>query len=250
MDWKQVANAPWIWICGAVLAIIALYQCTYFMVRALRIMSKYGLQRRQMNAIVRGAAITSFGPVMAEIFVMIALVVALSPGLAWQREGAAVGSVFTELVQASNAAAGAGQEFGGKNFDLTGFANVVFVMNVSCIGWLIIAGLFTRYLGRARARVAGGDTPWLSILTVCATLGVFGYWASTNLAKAVVLDLAKGLLAWNAKGAPICYATVAGAILAMFFFKLADWIKAPRLKEWALGLAMFGGMVVGKLIAG
>lgn len=234
MDWKQIANEPWIWICGAVLAAIALYQCTYFMIRALNIMKRYGLQKSDITSIIRGAAITSFGPVMSEIFIMIALVVALSAGLAWQREGAAVGSVFTELVQASNAAAGAGQEFGGKNFNMTGFANVIFVMNVSCIGWLIAAGFFTRYLGTARQKIAGGDTRWLSILTVCATLGVFGYWASSSLAK----------------GGGIMISVIAGGVLAMFFFLLADWIKKPHLKEWALGFAMFGGMIIGKLYAG
>jgi len=234
MDWKQIANEPWIWISGAVLAAIALYQCTFFMIRALNIMKRYGLRKSDINSIIRGAVITSFGPVMSEIFVMIALVVALSAGLAWQREGAAVGSVFTELVQASNAAVGAGQEFGGKNFNMTGFANVIFVMNVSCIGWLIAAGFFTRYLGAARQKIAGGDTRWLSILTVCATLGVFGYWASSSLAK----------------GGGITVAAIAGGVLAMFFFLLADWIKRPHLKEWALGLAMFGGMIIGKLYAG
>ena len=234
MDWKQIANEPWIWICGAVLAVIALYQCTYFMIRALNIMKRYGLQKSDITSIIRGATITSFGPVMSEIFIMIALVVALSAGLAWQREGAAVGSVFTELVQASNAAAGAGQEFGGKNFDMTGFANVIFVMNVSCIGWLIAAGFFTRYLGTARQKIAGGDTRWLSILTVCATLGVFGYWASSSLAK----------------GGGIMVSVIAGGALAMFFFLLADWIKRPHRKEWALGFAMFGGMIIGKLYAG
>jgi len=157
LDWKTIANEPWIWICGAIICAIALYQCTFFMVRALRIMSRSGLKRRDIGGIVRAAAITSLGPVMAEIFVMVALVIALSAGFAWQREGAAVGSVATELVQASNAAAGAGQEFGTENFDMTGFANVVFVMNVSCIGWLIVAGLFTRYLGAARQKIAGGE---------------------------------------------------------------------------------------------
>jgi hypothetical protein len=54
----------------------------------------------------------------------------------------------------------------------------------------------------------------------------------------------------TAKGVPFGVATIAGGLLSIFFFKLADWIKAPRLKEWALGLAMFGGMVIGKLVAG
>jgi hypothetical protein len=204
------------------------------MMRALNIMKRYGLQKSDINSIIRGAVITSFGPVMSEIFIMIALVMALSAGLAWQREGAAVGSVFTELVQASNAAVGAGQEFGSKNFNMTGFANVIFVMNVSCVGWLIAAGFFTRYLGTARQKIAGGDARWLSILTVCATLGVFGYWASTNLAKM----------------GGVAVAVIAGAVLAMFFFLLADWIKRPHLKEWALGFAMFGGMIIGKVYAG
>lgn len=234
MDWKQIANEPWIWISGGILSAISLYQCTYFMIRALNIMKRYGLQKGDINSIIRGAVITSFGPVMSEIFIMIALVISLSAGLAWQREGAAVGSVFTELVQASNAAVGAGQEFGSKNFNMTGFANVIFVMNVSCVGWLIAAGFFTRYLGTARQKIAGGDARWLSILTVCATLGVFGYWASTNLAKM----------------GGVAVAVIAGAVLAMFFFLLADWIEKPHLKEWALGFAMFGGMIIGKLYAG
>lgn len=238
MDWKQVANEPWIWICGAILAALSLYQCTYFLRKALRVLYKFGLKKDDVRSIVRSAVITSFGPVMAELFVMIALVVALSPGFAWQREGAAVGSVFTELVQAQNAAVGAGQEFGSDNFDMIGFANVVFVMNVSCIGWLLVAGLFTPYLGKARQRLAGGDTRWLTVLTVCATLGLFGYWAATYVAKMGVPSTA-----------PQGWATIAAAAFAMVLFKLADRMNMPRLKEWALGIAMFGGMIVGKLIA-
>jgi len=40
VDWKTIANEPWIWICGAVLAVLSLYQCTYFLVKALRVMDK------------------------------------------------------------------------------------------------------------------------------------------------------------------------------------------------------------------
>jgi len=234
MDWKQIANAPWIWICGAVLACIALYQCTSFALLAVKILKRHGLQNRDVVGIIRGAAITSAGPIMAEVFVMVALVVSLSPGIAWQREGAAVGSVLTELVQATNAAAGAGQELGSPSFDLNGFANVIFVMNVSCIGWMIVAGLFTRHLGKARQTIGGGDARWLIILSICATLGVFGYWATVNLIK----------------GGGVTVAVIAGAILSALFFWLAERLGRPKLKEWALGLAMFGGMLIGKLFAG
>lgn len=224
------------WICGGILASIALFQATYFMIKALNIMKKQGLEKEHITGIIRGATITSIGPILAEIFVMVALVIQLSAGFAWQREGAAVGSVFTELIQASNAAQGVGQEFGGANFDINGFANVVFVMNVSCIGWLIVTALFTPSLGKARQKIGGGDANWLSILTVCATLGIFGYYASTNLAKMV-----------TPKGIPVGIATIAGALLSILLFKGADYFKMPRLKEWALGLAMFGGMLIGSL---
>ena len=50
LDWKVVANEPWIWISGAILAGIALYQCTYFIIRALRIMSRSG---RPLSDLVR-----------------------------------------------------------------------------------------------------------------------------------------------------------------------------------------------------
>jgi hypothetical protein len=239
MEWRLIANQPWIWISGAIIASVALYQCTYFMMKALKIMRAHGMDQKQISGIIRGATITSIGPIFAEIFVMVALVTALSAGFAWQREGAAVGSVFTELIQASNAAVGAGQEFGTDNFNGIGFANVVFVMNVSCIGWLLVTAFFTPSLGRAREKIGGGDSTWLSILTICATLGIFGYYAATNLAKMAV-----------PKTVPVGIATIAGALLSVFFFKLADWAKVPRLKEWALGLAMFGGMIIGKLFAG
>ncbi|MEA4811775.1 MAG: DUF5058 family protein [Anaerolineaceae bacterium] len=236
MDWKVVANEPWIWICGGILAAVALYQCTYFMIKAIKIMKRQGMTQKELNGVLRGSAITSIGPILSELFVMVALVVQLSPGFAWQREGAAVGSVFTELIQASNAATGVGQEFGGANFNLVGFSNVVFVMNVACIGWLLITGLFTPSLGKLRNKIGGGDATWLSIFTVCATLGIFGYYSATYLVKMV-----------TPKNIPLGISTIGGAILSVFFFKLADWIKVPRLKEWALGLAMFGGMIIAGL---
>lgn len=233
MDWRVIGNEPWIWICGWILSIIALFQCTYFAKKAWDLMKKAGLSRAQMLGVIRSGTITSFGPVFAQIFIMITLVIALTPGIAWQREGAAVGAVFTELVQASNAALGAGQTFGAPDFDVRGFANVIFVMNISCIGWLI-ACFFTKYLSVARQKLARGDPRWLSVLTICSTLGVFGYWTSGNLIKLGGFTVA----------------TISGMALCMFLFWFADVIRKPRLKEWALGIAVFAATFIGYFYAG
>lgn len=229
MDWKIIANAPWLWIAGLIQAAIGGFQAWYFFRLATRLLEKHGnYHKKEVGAIVRGAVITSFGPILAEIFVMLALIIAISPAYAWQREGVGVGSVFTELVQVSNAAVGAGQEFGQPSFNMIGFAAAMVVVNVSCIGWSLGAAFFTRYLGTAREKISRGDARLLAVISVAATLGIFGYYATNEFKK----------------GAGREVAVIAGAILSAFLFKLADWIHVPRLKEWALGIAMFGGMII------
>lgn len=235
MDWKVIANGPWIWICGFISVSIGVFQAAYFMRKAVRVLEKHGgYERRDIISMVRGAAITAFGPIMAEIFVMIALVMAISAGFTWQREGIGVGSVFYELLMATNAGTAAGEEFGTAAFGIIGFATAILVANVSCMGWPLGAAFFTRYLGPIREKIGGGDKAFLAVIAICATLGVFGFYAAARLLK----------------GGGISVAVIAGMLLAMFFFKLADWINRPRLKEWALGLAMFGGMIIAKLFAG
>lgn len=233
MEWRQIANAPWIWFSGLVLVVIALYQCTYFALRAVRLLKASGVPNDAVKKIIRASVITGFGPVMALIFVMFALVAAISPGFAWLREGAAVGAVTTELIQASNAAAGVGQEMGTPAFNEIGFAAVVWVTNIICIGWLV-AAMFSRHLQSLREKIGGGDARWLAVISICATLGAFGYWTTTHL-------LRRG---------PFAVSVVVAMGLSAGLYSAADYFKRPGLKEWALGLALFGGMIAGKLYAG
>ncbi|MGB9880764.1 MAG: DUF5058 family protein, partial [Anaerolineae bacterium] len=81
-------------------------------------------------------------------------------------------------------------------------------------------------------RLSRGDPRLLAVITVASTLGIFGYYAANEIKKG--------------GGRPT--AVIAGALLSMFLFKLADWLKVPRLKEWALGIAMFGGMYIAHLL--
>ncbi|MBN1537739.1 MAG: DUF5058 family protein [Anaerolineales bacterium] len=235
MDWKAIANGPWLWVCAFISVAIGLYQSAYFLKKAVFILKNHAnYTDKDIIKVVRGAVITAFGPIVAEIFVMIALVVTISPAFAFQREGIGVGSVFYELLMVENAATAIGETFGGEDFSIMGFAMVLLVANVSCIGWPLGAAFFTRKLGTIRDKISGGDISFLGVISICATLGVFGFYAAQRLIK----------------GGGLMASVIGGMILAMFFFKLADWIHMPRLKEWALGLAMFGGMIIGKLVAG
>ena len=233
MDWKVIANAPWLWICGFVQAAIGLFQAWYFFRLATRLLARHsGYGPQKVRSMVRGAVITAIGPVMAEIFVMMALVFAISPAYTWQREGVAVGSVVTETVLISNAAIGVGQEFGQPSFNMLGFAAAILVVNVSCTIGSLGAAFFTPYLGRVRDRISRGDPRLLAVIGVCSTLGIFAYFAANEVKRRGGHEVA----------------AIAGAILSMFLFKLADWLHVPRLKEWALGIATFGGMLLARLL--
>lgn len=235
MDWKIIANAPWLWIAGFVQAGIGLFQAWYFFRLATRVLGRHGnIHHKEVGAAVRGAVITSIGPILAEIFIMLTLVIAISPAYAWQREGIGVGSVVTELVLVGNAAVGAGQQFGDESFNLTGFATAIVVVNVSCTLGSLGAALFTRYLGRAREKISRGDARLLAVISIAATLGIFTFYATAE----------------TMKGGGRLVAVIAGAVLSAFVFKLADWIHLPRLKEWALGIAIFGGMLIAYLANG
>lgn len=233
MDWKQIANEPWIWICGLFTCAVGFYEAYYFLTKARNFMHQHGYTKEQTWHMVRGASITAIGPVLANIFVMIALAVAISPGFAFQREGVGVGSVFTELAQVSNAAVAVGEKFGTETFTMKGFVLAVLILNIAGWGWIVEA-IFTRYLGTARQKITGGDEKLLAVIAACGMIAVFSYYTVGNAIKG------GGLLA----------ATVSSVLFSMFLFKLADWIKKPGLKEWALGIAMFLGMFVGKIVGG
>lgn len=233
MDWKAIANEWWVWFSGGVTAVLGLYMAWYFLRTALRFMHTQGFTPEQTRAMIRGATITAIGPVLANVFVMIALAVAISPAFAWQREGVGVGSVFTELAQASNAAIAAGEKFGDPSFTIKGFAAAVLIMNIAGWGWSVEA-IFTRYLGKLREKVTGGDQALLAVIAGASMVAIFSYYSISNAMKST----------------PHLVTVVLAAVLSMFLFKLADWIKVPRLKEWALGIAMFVAMFIGKILAG
>jgi hypothetical protein len=233
MDWKVIANGPWIWIAGGVTAVIGLYQAWFFLGKARTFMHAHGFTPVETRHMIRGASITAIGPVVANIFVMIALAVAISPGLAFQREAVGVGSVFTELAQVSNAAIGAGEEFGTANFSMVGFAAAVLIMNIAGWGWSV-EGIFTRYLGRAREKITGGDPKLLAVIAACGMIAVFTYYSVTNAVK----------------GNGFTVAVIVAVVSSMLLFKASDWLRKPGLKEWALGIAMFIGMLAGKIVAG
>ena len=136
-----------------------------------------------------------------------------------------IGSAPTELTAAKTGADALGVSFGGADYDLNALATGWWTMAVNGAGWLVFAGLFTHKLEGIRNKVGGGDVKWLAVLSSAAMLGVFGYLNSGDIK--------------NGGGGLI--AVIAGAISMVVVIKLTE--KLPKLKEYALGIAMLVGML-------
>ena len=79
----------------------------------------------------------------------------------------------------------------------------------------------------------GGDDVWMGLITLSASIGLFGYMASQYYNK-IVVDPAQ---AWSC---------IAGTVVMVACVKFSK--KMPWLKEYGLGIAIVIGIVVGALV--
>lgn len=108
-------------------------------------------------------------------------------------------------------------------------------MALNGCGWLIFCGLFTDKLEVLQDKVAGGDTELMQKICGAAVLGTASFLVALN-SKA-----ATGGIAIDKLGA-----SIVAALAMVIFTYIAN--KAPKLREYSLGLSMIAGMIVGVLI--
>ncbi len=225
-EWWSVANGPAIWIAGFVLAAVALVGATLMQMLGIREGKKIGIGKKEVNEIRRSTIITCFGPGLAITFGMIPLMIALSPGVAWLRESAGIGSIQYELITASQGAAAAGMELGpGMSREV--FAAALFVMSTGCLPWLIMAMVYAPIAKNMIARSGKSDTRIMQMVIVVMMIIVFGDAAAS---RAVPL------------GEPKFWASLISAVVVIIFAISARRFKNPHIMEYALVVAMLVGM--------
>lgn len=232
MDYLKVANSNGMWIACSMIIFIVIFQALIFMKNAYKTGLKIGLTKEQMKSSIRSGAISTIGPSIAVVVAMISLIVSLGAPFAWMRLSV-IGSIPFELMAAETGAIAMGSSLGSASYDVSAFANSVWTCTLGASGWLIICALFTDKFDVLRKKVVGGNEAMLPVLSISAMIGAFAYFGAPYLAGS---------------GMASTSAFLSGGVVMVLVNYIADKIKMPNLKEWALGIAMFAGMSVAVMV--
>ncbi|MDY7039312.1 MAG: DUF5058 family protein [Chloroflexota bacterium] len=232
-EWWRIANGPAIWLGGFILMGVASLGAYFMFAQARKVAPKLGITDDRIKEAIKASAITVIGPSTAIVVGMLPIIVALSPGMAWLRESAGIGSIMYELATAQIGLQVLGAEL-GPNLNDTGFATALFVMSTACLPWLIGLVVFTPIAKPVRDRAMKGDPKIFSLIAVIMMLIAFGN------------NMASDILAMDAGTLTIAISFLCTIVV----FKVADAMKRPSLKEYALTIAMLVSMFLAYAIMG
>jgi hypothetical protein len=225
-EWWAVANGPALWISGFVLGGLAIVGAIFMQIQAINEGKKIGFGKDKVNEVRKSTLITSIGPGLGITFGMIPLMIALSPGVAWLRESAGVGSIMYELITASQGAQAAGMEL-GPGMTIKVFASALFIMSIACIPWLIMTMVYTPIAKPMADKAQKLDPKMLPLIITGLMLVVFGDGVASR-----TLPLF----------GPQFTAALISAVCTLVVFITANKLKKPHLKEYSLVIAMLVGM--------
>lgn len=220
-------NSPVLWVCAiAVFAVIAVQSLIYMRAASLA-GPELGFTREDLRASFRSGAVAAIGPSLAVVIVAVALLALFGTPAVLVRIGL-VGSAATETASAQLAAGTMGAELGGDTWTTEVFAVAFFAMSFSGIMWMVATLVLTPILKRGDARLRRVNPVLMSIVPSAALLGAFASLAVAELPKS---------------GLHALIVAVSALIMALCLV-LARQLNLNWLREWALGFAIIGGLVV------
>jgi len=227
----EVAHSPGLWIAGCIVLAVVVVQAILYVRLAFKTAPDVDLTTEDCKKSIRTGVIVSIGPALAIFVIMMGTMSMIGSPLAWINT-TLIGSVATDLVGANVGATAVGEELGNpESYTVMGLASSQWTMAINGIGFMVVALIFTRKFEALREKMGGGDPKWLAILSIAATLGIFGF-----------------LLTPHAIGGAVSLtAVLASGVLMFFLMKIAK--KVNWLKEYALGFATLAGIIGGAVAA-
>lgn len=243
MELNKIINSPGMWIaCSVMIIVIVSLSVVYFRM-ALKRADEIGISKERYIPAIRSAAITSIGPSLSPVIVLLSMIAVVGAPTAWMRLND-VGAARTELSMVAMACGLLGIDPSSVDFGAQAFSYATWGMALNNLGWFVVALFLTHRMGKAVDFLnTKYDRKWINMLMSGATFGVTGYLlANQVISKFMVVDAEllirmKGLLP----------AFIAGAVM-LLINKFAG--KYQRLQELALGIAMLVGMFAAQFIYG
>ena len=229
-DYLAIANSLGMWLASAAIIVVVFFQAVRISTIAFRAGREIGMTARQLWTAFRTGLTTSIVPAIAILLGLIVMIPKLGLPFPWMRLSV-IGSVSYELMAAGIGAGAVVDKGLAGNMNGIAFANAVWAMSIGCIVNLIVVAFFTPHIMKLKDKVAGGDEGWLKVMTAAAFFGAVGYMVAQPIVK---------------RGAPLV-ALIGGFVTMLRLGIIITVGKQNWLKEWALSLAIIGGMAAAGL---
>ena len=236
-EWMRAATSPGLWIIGFIFASNALIQSYLFYRLSRRTGARMQMGKKGMSEAVKASCIASLGPAFGSFVGMTVLVLALGGAYAFARESAGVGSIMYELIAARAGAEAAGVPLTREGMTLPALQIIFWVAALGSFGWVLVGGVFTRWLPKIKNLIGGGDTRRLQMITVAIMLAAFARLLCNDAVVPLVRDGR-----W-----PALVASIVGGGVALAWLLYADRAKKPAIKEYFLIVALVVGMTAGQI---
>lgn len=236
----QIANSWGLWMIALFVITFVLVQAVMFTRLAFRSAEQIGFPREKCMQGFRSGLVSAIGPSIAVFIVMVGMMSILGGPITWLRLSM-IGSGPTELTAAKLSAEALGVTFGSPEFDGVALANAYWAMSINGIGWLLVVALFANRMEVIRQKIGGGDSKWMALIGLAASLGAFAYLNSGFLINSAVK------LSQGAPGSLGPAGAVVGGMVSMIGL-LTVARKHTWLKEYTLGIAMLAGMGLAMLL--
>jgi hypothetical protein len=237
-DWLRQATGFGMWFIGALTAGNALILTLIVYRHAHRYGLKIGLKAESMRESVKAAVITSIGPCLGIFVGMTVLVIALGGAVAFIRESAGVGSIMFELIAARAGAEAAGVELTREAMSSMGLATILWAMASGSVAWVLMGGVFTRYLPKLKDVMGQGNPKQMAVISAAIMLAAFGRLLISDGIKPLI---DKALL-------PPFIGTLVAFLVAIGWLLWSDRLKKPIMKEYFILIAIVVGMAISQIV--
>ncbi len=230
-EYFSQANGLIMWLACITPVVIVMLECIIFYRKSRKLAEEMKIDPKLINVSIRSSAISAIGPCVVVIATVLALINYVGTPLAWMRNSI-IGNAQEELMAANFAAEGMGinlnESLANGTLNLEFLSTAAFVMAAGMCGYCITSALFSDKVALIGEKFSGGNAALLPVLTLGA---VVGGMSNIVVGQAVPLSV-------NSIGAVVGAAVM--AVLQLIAAKKPDVIW---LKEWAITISMFTGML-------
>ncbi len=227
IELSQVMNSPGLWIASAFTVIASVGMALIFFKLGTAEAKRIGMPKERVSACIRSAAISSAGPSISPVIILVSMIAVVGAPTTWMRL-CDVGAGRTELAVISLAAGLVGAEPGTASFGMDAFTISLWGMALNNFGWLFVTLVLTSNMDKCvDILYSKYDKGWIDVLLSSCTVGMFGYLSANQ----IILT-----------GVPKLMAGIAGAVCMLalnIIFK-----KNKRIQEVSLGISMIFGMFI------